>query len=131
MRASLRVAIVAGLAMLALAPTPAMASLFTAAQAYNAHRYGEALTEFERLATGGDSKAQLYAGLMYDNGLGTARNETRAFYWYMRAAKQAQPRAQFNVADMLYQGSGTRQDHHAAMTWFERSANNVKFSVKA
>ena len=124
MRASLRVTIVAGLAMLALAPTPAMASLFTAAEAYNAHRYDEALAEFERLASGGDSVAQLYAGLMHDNGLGTARDEARAFYWYMQAAKQAQPRAQFNVADMLYHGSGTRQDRHAAMVWYEKSANN-------
>ena len=124
MRASLRVAIVAGLAMLALAPTPAMASLSTAAQAYNAHRYGEALAEFERLAAGGNREAQLYAGLMHDNGLGTARDAARAFYWYMQAAKQEQPRAQFNVADMLYHGSGTKQDRHAAMTWYEKSANN-------
>jgi len=124
MRASLRVAIVAGLAMLALAPTPAMASLLTAAEAYNAQHYHEALAEFERLAAGGDSVAQLYAGLMHDNGLGTAKNEVRAFYWYMQAAKQAQPRAEFNVADMLYHGNGTRQDRHAAMAWYERSANH-------
>lgn len=123
MRTSLR-ALAAGLAMLMLAPAPAMASLLTAAQAYNAHRYGEALAEFERLAAGGDSVAQLYAGLMHDNGLGTAKDAARAFYWYMRAAKQEQPRAQFNVADMLYHGSGTKQDRHAAMAWYERSANN-------
>jgi len=123
MRTSLR-ALAAGLAMLMLAPAPAMASLLTAAQAYNAHRYSEALAEFERLAAGGDSVAQLYAGLMHDNGLGTAKDAARAFYWYMRAAKQEQPRAQFNVADMLYHGSGTKQDRHAAMAWYERSANN-------
>ncbi len=124
MRASLRLAIAAGLAMLALAPTPAMASLLTAAQAYNAQHYHEALAEFERLGAGGDSVAQLYAGLMHDNGLGTAKNEPRAFYWYMQAAKQAQPRAEFNVADMLYHGNGTRQDRHAAMAWYEKSADH-------
>lgn len=125
MRTSLRVGIAAaGLAVLALTPAPAMASLFTAAQAYNAHRYGEALSEFEHLAKHGNREAQLYAGLMHDNGLGTAKDAARAFYWYLKAAKQEQPRAQFNVADMLYHGSGTKQDRHAAMTWYERSANH-------
>lgn len=124
MRARRHVALAAGLAMLVLAPTPAMASLSDAAQAYNAHQYGAALAEFERLARGGNSEAQLYAGLMHDNGLGAPRDAAKAFYWYMQAAKQDQPRAQFNVADMLYTGSGTRQDRHAAMVWYQRSANN-------
>ncbi|MBF0281940.1 MAG: sel1 repeat family protein [Zetaproteobacteria bacterium] len=110
-------------AMLASVPN-AWASFEEAANAYNAHRYPQALHEFERLGALGEIKAQLYAGLMHDNGLGTPKDPVNAFNWYLKAALQGDPRAQFNVAEMLYQGSGINKDIHQSLGWYERAASH-------
>lgn len=93
-------------------------------EAYNKKDYATAFKEFRPLAQAGDAQAQMLMGLMYDNGLGTARNATEAFHWYKQAADQGVARAQFNVGQLYEAGDGVARDDAEALRWFAKAADN-------
>jgi len=81
-----------------------------------------ALRIFTALAKAGDAKAQYVLALMYEEGQGTAEDQSAAVSWVRRAAEQGYAPAQNNLACALSEGRGVRQDHAAAFAWFLKAA---------
>ena len=75
-------------------------------------------------ALAGSANAKLQLGLMYDLGLGTARNAAKALGWYREAAADGSVDAQFNVGVMLDSGAGIERDPSIAAAWYSRAAAN-------
>ena len=66
--------------------------------------------------------AQVALALLYRNGRGVLKDDTKAAYWYREAANRNHPTAQFNLADMLYYAEGLSQDKEEAVLWYRRAA---------
>ncbi|KAG0231919.1 hypothetical protein BGW41_002002 [Actinomortierella wolfii] len=69
-----------------------------------------------------DVEAQIALASRYESGDGVAKNESEAFYWYLRAAKQGNMLAQYRLGEVYFQGKGTPQSDTEACTWYRRSA---------
>jgi uncharacterized protein len=50
------------------------------------------------------------------------QNPTKAFKWYMRSAKQNNPKAQCQVARMYKYGYGIKINYHEAFRWYTKAA---------
>ncbi|HEX7947541.1 MAG TPA: hypothetical protein VF495_22945, partial [Phenylobacterium sp.] len=75
------------------------------------------------LAKGGDAKAQLRLGQIYETGaLGLPRDLASARFWTLRAAAGGEAVAMYNAAQFLIQGDGGPQDLAQAAIWFRRAA---------
>jgi hypothetical protein len=61
--------------------------------------------------------AQYNLALMYDEGEGTAVNDTEAVRWYLSAAELGHAAAQYNLGAMYYGGEGTMVDYPSAYMW--------------
>lgn len=85
--------------------------------------YATAFRLLQPLAEQGDDFAQYNVGYMFAHGLGVARNDEKAAYWYRKAAEQGDPDAQVNYGRALEAGIGVEVDHEEAMKWYLRSAN--------
>jgi TPR repeat protein len=91
--------------------------------AYKSANYDVALKEFTAAAEAGNAQAQYLVGSMYDNGQGTAANDTEAVKWYSRAAHQGFVTAQYNLGMMLVHGEGIEKpDYMQAYAWFSIAA---------
>jgi TPR repeat protein len=55
---------------------------------------------------------------MYNEGLGTPKDDKQAFYWYTKSAEQGHDSAQFNLGSMYYNGEGTPKDSVLAYVWW-------------
>jgi hypothetical protein len=80
------------------------------------------------------SPAELFReGVLYQTGReGYERDETEAFFCYLRAAEAGHEMAGYYLAWLYKNGTGTRKDLQKAVYWFERSAEagNV-YAIKA
>ena len=56
-------------------------------------------------------------GLMYDFGLGVAKDSVEAVKWYRRAAEQGNAAAQFNLGYCHEIGDGVRKNRDEAVAW--------------
>jgi len=70
--------------------------------------YTDALEICRLLALNNNAEAQLYIGVIYDNGLDVEQDYTEALKWYMLAAKQGNAEAQFNIGVIYDNGSGVK-----------------------
>ena len=77
----------------------------------------------ERRANGGEAKAQLSLGLIYDEGVGAPKDRKKAAFWLEKAAAQGVPEAQFNIGTMYETGVGVAKSETKAAEWFEKAAN--------
>ncbi|MGL5334797.1 MAG: tetratricopeptide repeat protein [Enterovibrio sp.] len=66
--------------------------------------------------------AQYKIGIMYADGIGVAKDEKQAFYWYRKAAEQGYPEAQFALGAMYASGRGVDMDQKKAVHWFRKAA---------
>ncbi|MDO9068641.1 MAG: tetratricopeptide repeat protein [Deltaproteobacteria bacterium] len=71
----------------------------------------------------GDSAAQYRAATMYNEGKGTAINQEKACYWYLKAARQDVTMAQTRIGPRLVKGLGIKKDVEAGILWLEKAAN--------
>ncbi len=78
---------------------------------------GQALQLYARAADQGLAMAQLNLATMYDEGIGTIEDNTRAVALYRRAADAGNPRAQLNLGVMYWRGEGVPQDLTLAHRW--------------
>jgi TPR repeat protein len=90
--------------------------------AYKAKNFAAALNELQPLADKGNAEAQLYVGLMYDNGEGVAVDYRQAVLWYTRSAEQGNPTAQYNLGMMYANGLSVPMDGVQALKWFNLAA---------
>ena len=110
-------------------PTLALAEYQDAVQAYANGRYGEALTEFKRLAAEGDAKSAYFVGLFYHNGFGVPRDNKEAAKWFQKAAAKNDSQSQYYLGLLSVKGDGMEKDPVAAHMWYSlsvRSAPNVR-----
>ena len=74
-------------------------TLEQAIQYYDNKEYDKAVPMFQRLAQGGDARAQNNLGVCYEEGQGVAQDYTQAVYWYRKSAEQGDAWAQYNLGN--------------------------------
>lgn len=77
------------------------------------------------------AEAQYGLGVMYESGLGTDQNLTKALMWYEKSAKAGNMMAHYRIG-ILYEGSEEiKRDPKKSEKWFDRAAaqaqNNLGF----
>jgi TPR repeat protein len=108
--------------LLALSP-PARAELETARDLMEAGKFQQAMRELGPAARSGNAEAEELIGVMYAMGLGVARDDMRAFEWYLRASMKGHPGAQSGVGWYYEVGRGMpAPDLVRAYLWYVLSA---------
>jgi len=98
------------------------AGLMDGLAAARAGDYVAARTIWVHHARRGSAEAQYRLGWLFENGLGTQKNFTRAVKWYARAAAQGHASAQYNLGVMYTDGRGVMRDETTAASYFRMAA---------
>ncbi|MHA3976802.1 tetratricopeptide repeat protein [Halovulum sp. GXIMD14794] len=108
---------------LTLLAAPALAEIEHARDLMEAGRFEEAYKELWPAARSGNADAEELIGVMYALGLGVARDDERAFDWYLRSAMKGHPGAQSGVGWYYEIGRGMPEgDLVRAYLWYALSA---------
>ena len=91
-------------------------------KAYDASKYKQALTLWQKAAKQGNASAQYNLGWMYNNGTGVKKNYKKAVALYQEAAEQGNARAQVNLGTMYYNGTGVKKNKIKAYQWWRKAA---------
>jgi TPR repeat protein len=110
------------LALFFAATTPARAGFDEGIAAVGRGDFATAYHEFQPLAQAGDAAAQFYLGLMYQLGLGAARDDAQALKWLRLAAEQELALAQMTLGHMYANGQGVAKNHAEAVKWYRLAA---------
>jgi len=103
--------------------TVARAEIETARDLLEAGEYTDAMRELRLAAGAGNAEAEELIGVMYALGLGVARDDRRAFEWYLRAAMKGHAGAQSGVGWYYEVGRGLpAPDLVRAYMWYALSA---------
>jgi hypothetical protein len=112
----------AGLCIALAVALPARADFEAGVAAARAGDYAAALRAWQPLAESGNRDAQFNLGLLYENGLGVAKDGAQAAHWFRRAAEQDDRSAQAYLGEMYAQGLGVARDDIEALSWYKRAA---------
>jgi TPR repeat protein len=93
-----------------------------AMELYRRAHYGEAFAQLSQLAEAGNLYAQNQLAIMYNRGLGIARDYAAAVEWWHRAADGGQTTAQCNLGIMYLYGQGVPQNDVLAYVYFNAAA---------
>jgi len=69
----------------------------------------------------GDVEAQYSLGHSYYEGKGVRKNNTKAVFWYTKAAEQGNARAQYELALCYFNGIGVERNSKLAHKWFTKA----------
>ena len=106
-----------------LLTTPALADIDRARDLMEASQFEEAYQELWPAARSGNADAEELIGVMYALGLGVARDDVRAFEWYLRSAMKGHPGAQSGVGWYYEIGRGMpTPDLVRAYMWYVLSS---------
>lgn len=111
-------------AMLGLSSTALAGTPHRAFELYQQGNYKEAARIFKDYAEQGDADAQLFLGLMYEEGQGVAQDYRQAAKWYQKAAEQGDATAQLAVGSFYYLGKGVKKNIKTAKKLWEKACNN-------
>lgn len=100
----------------------AWAGLQEGVAAYETNNLPLAVKEFRSGAETNDANCQYNLALMYEQGIGVAKDEKEAVAWYRKAAEQGNANAQFNLGVLYENGRGTTVDFAQANQWYRRAA---------
>lgn len=75
-------------------------------------------------ATVNDPLAQYYLGQVYEKGLGTKADITKAISWYQKGAINGSDSAQLSIAICYLEGNGLEQDTTLAIAWLTQAATS-------
>ncbi len=115
--------ITAGLVLALSFSSPALAELETARDLMDEGSFTEAMQQLQPAARSGNAEAEELIGVMYAMGLGVARDDIRAFEWYLRASMKGHPGAQSGVGWYYEVGRGMpAPDLVRAYMWYVLSA---------
>lgn len=78
--------------------------------------------QIQSLAQAGNSDAEWILGVLYADGLLVPKDNSQAFYWFERSAKQCNKFAQSSLGRSYYYGLGTERDVYKAQFNFLKSA---------
>ncbi len=110
-------------AALIVLATPARADMEEARDLMEAGDYAQARALFEVYARSGNAEAEELIGVMYALGLGVARDDERAFDWYLRASLKGHAGAQSGLGWYYEVGRGIpAPDMVRAYLWYALSA---------
>ncbi len=102
---------------------PGLAERYLAAvAAYEAHRFEEARSGFETLATEGVAQAEFMLGVMHEYGDGVEVSYSDAVRWYEAAAERGLTSAETRLGSLYVDGTGVPPDAQRARLWLERAA---------
>lgn len=101
---------------------PAWAGLLEGVAAYETNNLPLALKEFRSGAETNDVNCQYNLALMYEQGIGVAKDEKEARTWYRKAAELGNSNAQFNLGVLYENGRGGEVDFAQANQWYRRAA---------
>jgi len=87
---------------------------------YNKKNYSSALSSF--LACPNDELSQRYLSVMYDSGLGVAKDDVEAAGWTLKAAQQGNLISQSNMGIYYFNGRGVAKDFSQAAYWNRKAA---------
>ena len=90
--------------------------------AYKLGDYEAALSLSMPLAETGNSSAQVFIGLMYNQGHGIAQDRDEAVKWYTLASEQGHAPATWRLAMLYYHGSGVTQNYQKAADLYHSAA---------
>lgn len=90
--------------------------------AYQANDLPLAYKEFRASAEDGDADSQFNVALMYEQGIGVAKDEKEAVVWYRKSALQGNAAAQFNLGVLYENGRGTKVDFAKANEWYRKAS---------
>ncbi|MCW8917444.1 MAG: sel1 repeat family protein [Gammaproteobacteria bacterium] len=90
--------------------------------AFNAGDYAQAFAIWKPLAEAGDIKARYNLGLMFQQGLGVAKDPHQARQLFAAAAKQGDADAQYQLGFIYYQGEGVFRSNKDAHHWWSLAA---------
>jgi len=119
---SLAAAVLTAALAVSLVGGPAVAGLEEAEAAYAAGNFERAAAELRPLAEDGDALAQHNLGVMYQKGIGVAKDRDEAMRWYRRAAEAGVASSQYNLGLMYESGKGAARNPAEARKWFELAA---------
>jgi uncharacterized protein len=105
-----------------LSSRPAWAGLQEGVAAYQAGNLPLAVKEFRAGAETNDADCQYNLALMYERGIGVAKDEKKARFWYQKSAKQGNSSAQFNLGVLYENGRGGNVDFAKANQWYRKAA---------
>ena len=89
---------------------------------YDEKKYEAAVAKLKVAAEKGHKKAQYRLGYCFDKGKGVAEDDTKAFYWYSKAAAQDHAKAQYQLGRCYKKGEGTKVDLKKAVDLFQKAA---------
>jgi len=90
--------------------------------AYQANNLPLAYKEFLAAAKEGHADSQFNVALMYEQGIGVAKDEKEAVVWYGKSATQGNSAAQFNLGVLYENGRGTVIDYAKAHKWYRAAS---------
>jgi TPR repeat protein len=73
----------------------------------------------------GDRSAQMWVGVLYEQGRGGPRDFQEALKWFRKAAAQGDPDAQVFLGQMYADGEGVKQNYAVAAKWYRKAADHV------
>ena len=119
---SLSLLITLGLTTNTLAQTKENANFKAGVAAIDANNMPLAYKKFLVAAKEGHADSQFNLGVMYEQGIGTTKNEKEAVIWYTKAAEQGNSGAQFNLGVLYENGLGTPIDYAKANKWYRKAS---------
>ncbi|CAK0744128.1 conserved hypothetical protein [Gammaproteobacteria bacterium] len=90
--------------------------------AFEAKHFSKAMQLLSPFTVQGNAEAQYRVAIMFQNGLGMARNELQAYRWMKAAAEQNHGLAQHGLGFMYLYGECVAMNHTMAAHWFQRAA---------
>lgn len=97
-------------------------SLESGLAAFTAKHFSRAMQHLSPLADRGDAEAQYRCAIMFQGGLGVARNCEAAHRWMQAAAEQGHALAQHGLGFMYLEGECAERRPELAVAWFEKAA---------
>ncbi len=110
------------IACLALLLLTACSDYDRARNAYEGGDYALAIQRFEVLANAGHTRAQYDLAQIYFQGIGTAKDGQRGWYWLLSAAGGGNTAAMVQLGALFESGVGADRDFAAAAQWYMRAA---------
>ncbi|RHZ44900.1 hypothetical protein Glove_707g76 [Diversispora epigaea] len=85
-------------------------------------RYSELAENGNDNAQWGNSDGQNNLGYCYEKGIGTTKDEEKAFQWYLKSAEGGNLMGQYNLGHCYHDEIGTTKDEEKAFLWYMKSA---------
>jgi tetratricopeptide (TPR) repeat protein len=113
------------LLILTLFPSALFADLLSEGEAAIAEeKYNKALKLFSSAAKRGKADGEYGMGVLYSEGWGVNKSETKAFDWFHKAASQGFPPAQYSIGNAYFNGTGVEISIPEAEIWWDTAARN-------